>query len=150
MDELRQKEALFVAACKYIKDLEGKNAVLEDKNARLHSLLQSVTDGYNTITIGDIIYCKACYKEVSTEGEEEEEHTRIGECDWCGELVCRECFDIYTEKQHPVCPLCVGLASAECNKCGTTRSRHDILHDPTCPVCKELDDLTGLLGGKAE
>ena len=109
MDELRQKEALFVAACKYIKELEGKTAVLEGKNAELVSQLHSVIDGYNKQPTVNSLYCKACYREVDIEGEDNDSPSypsRIGECDCCGEMVCRQCFDIYPDKQHPVCPLC--------------------------------------------
>ena len=138
MDELKQKEALFVAACKYIKELKGKNAKLKSKNADLEDRLHSVMDGYNTITVGDIYYCKACYNEVSTEGESDDEgeaYSRIGQCDCCGEMVCRQCFDIYPDEQHPVCPLCVDSVSAECDKCGATVLRRDMLPDMSCPVC---------------
>ena len=131
-------------------ELHKQIEYLKDQNKRLDSLLQSVVDAYNTITVGDIYFCKSCYKEVKIEDQTVDgymETDKMAECENCNELVCRECLDEvrkYSVEYHPVCPLCFEdeseeeeEPSVECDECGTSRSRREILSDPTCPVCAE-------------
>ena len=122
-------------------ELHKQIEYLKDQNKRLDSLLQSVVDAYNTITVGDIYFCKCCYKEVKI--EDQTFLVEMANCENCNEIVCRECFGLPVFA-HPVCPLCFedeseeesdDSALAECDKCGATVLRRDMPADMSCPVC---------------
>ena len=126
-------------------ELRKEIEYLKDQNKHLHSLLESVVDAYNTITVGDIYFCKCCYKEVKI--EDQTFLVEMANCENCNEIVCRECFDEvrkFSTEHHPVCPLCFedeseeesdDSALAECDKCGATVLRRDMPADMSCPVC---------------